>query len=199
MASDPHSRLVAFLKVALPLVALALLSTMFLVSSRIEPGDSIPFADGEVAERIRGEQVTGPLFSGVTDGGDKLNFTAEQLVTAENGPKRAQLPTAQLDFASGGSVHLEADQGEVDLEGDIATMSGNVVIDSSTGYVMRSDTITSRLSRLEVISPAEVRATGPAGTLTAGSMRIGEKGEDNGVQLLFTDGVKLVYDPKETE
>lgn len=199
MATDPYSRLVAVLKVALPLVALGILSTMFLVSSRIQPGDTIPFAEGEVAERIRGQQVTGPLFSGVTSSGDRISFAAEEIVTAENDTNAARNVDAQLDFATGGGVHLEAQRGDVDVDGDVATMTGDVVIESSTGYVMRSDTVTARLSRLDVVAPGEVRANGPAGTLTAGGMQIRQEQERDGVQLLFTNGVKLIYDPKEAE
>lgn len=199
MPTDPYSRLVTFLKVALPLVALAILSTLFLVSSRIEPGDTIPFAEGEIAERIRGEQVTGPLFSGLTDGGDRISFTAEQIVTLESKANSARNPTARLDFATGGSVELVADRGDLDIGKDIATMSGDVVIESTTGYVMRSDTLTARLSLIEIVAPGEVRAHGPGGTLTAGTMRIAEQDGVDGVQLIFTKGVKLVYDPKETE
>lgn len=198
MSADPYSRLIAFLKIALPLVALAILSTVFLVSSRIEPGESIPFAEGEVAERIRGQQITGPIFSGMTTGGDRISFSASEIVTTADNSNAAKNPVAQLEFAEGGGVRLEAERGDVDLDADVATMSGRVVIESTTGYVMRSDHVRSRLSSLEVVAPGDVSARGPAGDLRAGAMRIGEDGSGN-VQLLFTDGVKLIYDPKETE
>lgn len=198
MAGDPYSRLIAFLKVALPLVALGILSTVFLVSSRIEPGQTIPFPEGEVAERIRGQQVTGALYSGVTTGGDRINFFADEIVT-RNSRNVARNPIILLDFAEGGSMRLEAERGDVDIGGDVATMSRRVVIESTNGYVMRSDSITSRLSTVDVVSPGEVTADGPAGTLRAGAMRIGDRNGTGNLQLLFTDGVKLVYDPKATE
>jgi lipopolysaccharide export system protein LptC len=198
MASDPYSRLITVLKVALPLVALGILSTVFLVSSRIEPGDSIPFAEGEVAERIRSQQVTGPLFSGVTRGGDRITFSADDIVTADNA-NAAQNPVAQIDFSGGARLWLEADRGNVDLTGDLATMTDNVVIRDTLGFVMQSDLITSRLSSVEVVSPGNVTADGPLGHLEAGSMRVEEKDENGNVQLLFMRGVKLIYEPEETD
>ena len=42
---DRYSRMIAFLKVLLPLMALALLSTLFLLSQNTEPMASIPFAE----------------------------------------------------------------------------------------------------------------------------------------------------------
>ncbi len=199
MTGDPYSRLVSFLKIALPLVALAILSTVFLVSSRIEPGESIPFAEGEVAERIRSQQVTGSVFSGVTTGGDRISFSAREIVTAADRTNVAHHPVAQLDFASGGSVRLEAERGDVDLNRDIVTMTRDVVIESKTGYTLRSDSLTSHLSYLDIVAPGEVTGNGPAGTLRAGGMRISEQKDGGNVQLLFTDGVKLVYDPKEAK
>lgn len=197
MTADPYSRLIAFLKVALPLVALAILSTIFLVSSRMQPGETIPFAEGEIAERIRTQQVTRPLFSGVTSSGDRIGFSAEEIVTTEDRVNTAVSPVAQLDIATGSMIRLEAERGQVDLEADVATMMGEVVIESSNGFSVRSERIMSHLSFLEVRSPAEVTANGPAGTLTAGSMLIGDQTGSGRVELLFKDGVKLVYDPKD--
>ncbi len=197
MRGDPYSRLVAFLKVVLPLIALGLLSTLFLLSKRIEPGSSIPFAEGEITERIREQQVTGPFFSGVTTNGDKIAFTAQDLSTDTSTGNTARDVFAQLEFATGGTVILVADRAEINIDADMATLDGNILIESSTGYRMRSDTVTTQLSALMVVSPGEVRATGPAGDLTAGAMRISEQENASSVQLLFSSGVKLIYDPKD--
>jgi lipopolysaccharide export system protein LptC len=199
MASDPYSRLIAFLKILLPLLALGILSTIFLVSSRVETTNSIPFAEDEIAQRIRSQQVTGALFSGVTTGGDRISFTADEIVTDPDNVQVARSPVAEIDFSAGGGVRLESERGHVDLAADLAVMEGRVVIRDTSGYVMRSEEISSRLSSLDVVSPGEVTADGPPGTLRAGKMRIGKQGSGDNVHLLFTDGVKLVYDPKETE
>ena len=61
MKGDRHSRVVSWLKVLFPLIALALLSTLFLLSRAIEPQAVIPFADNEVQERLRDQHITGPF------------------------------------------------------------------------------------------------------------------------------------------
>ena len=43
-ATDRYSRLVFRLKVALPLVALAILSTLFFVAESLDPDAAIPYA-----------------------------------------------------------------------------------------------------------------------------------------------------------
>ena len=199
MAGDPYSRLVGILKVALPLVALALLSTLFLLSDRIEPGSTIPFAEGEITDRVTGQQVTGPLFSGTTSSGDLVTLRTEQLVQEGGTINQALNLTARIEFVAGGEVALVSDTGSFELGADKARLSGNVLIESSTGYRMRTDVVNARLSEIDIQAPTEVRATGPAGDLTAGSMQITAQGERGGAQLLFTDGVKLIYDPKQSE
>jgi lipopolysaccharide export system protein LptC len=199
MSGDSYSRLVGILKVALPIVALALLSTLFLLSDRIEIGSSIPFAEGEITERVDAQQVTGPVFAGATSSGDLITFKADQLVQDGSDGNRAVNVSARVTFTNGGQVAMVSDSGTFHIETDEARMKGNVLIESSTGYVMRTDLITAQLSELEVIAPGEVRATGPAGDLTAGAMEITTRGEGGNAQLLFTGGVKLVYDPKQSE
>ena len=46
-----HTRIVRWLKVALPLAALALLSTLFLVSNRIGGDIDLPYSEGEIEDR----------------------------------------------------------------------------------------------------------------------------------------------------
>ena len=199
MAGDPYSRMVGYLKVILPLIALGLLSTLFLVSDRIEPGSSIPFADGEIARRITGQQVTRPLFTGATEAGDLVTARAAEIVKAGPGQNRANSLSTLIELTSGGEVVLVADEGLFRIGSDLADLAGNVLIEDATGFRMRTDTLTTRLSVLDIVAPGEVRATGPAGNLTAGSMHMSRQTDASGVQLLFTGGVKLIYDPKEYE
>ena len=54
---DRHTRIVGWLKIGLPLAALAILSTLFLLSRRIEPADDLPFAQVELEDRARRQQI----------------------------------------------------------------------------------------------------------------------------------------------
>ncbi|MBL9052753.1 MAG: hypothetical protein JNN02_03385, partial [Tabrizicola sp.] len=46
--TDAHTRVVTWLKVLLPLAALAILSTLFLLADQINPDDALPFAEVDV-------------------------------------------------------------------------------------------------------------------------------------------------------
>ena len=88
---DRYSRMVALLKVLLPLAALALLSTLFLISRGVNIEATIPFADHEIEERMRGQQITAPFFSGTTAQGDEITVTAS--IARPGGPSSPAVAT----------------------------------------------------------------------------------------------------------
>lgn len=197
MQTDRYSQMVGWLKVLLPLIALGILSTLFLLSRVVDPEAVVPFADKEIQDRLRDQQVTGPVYSGVTADGDQLSFSAEKLTTPDigNGTNLAQDVSVVMDLVSGSQVTLTSDQGLFDLPGNRADLDGNVVITTSTGYRVQSEQLISRLSSLDVESPGPVTGDGPFGVLNAGAMRLTQEPEQTAAQLVFTNGVKLVYDP----
>lgn len=197
MQTDRYSQMVGWLKVLLPLIALGILSTLFLLSRVVDPESVVPFADKEIQDRLRDQQVTGPVYSGVTADGDQLSFSAEKLTTPDigNGTNLAQDVSVVMDLVSGSQVTLTSDQGLFDLPGNRADLDGNVVITLSTGYRVQSEQLISRLSSLDVESPGPVTGDGPFGVLNAGAMRLTQEPEQTAAQLVFTNGVKLVYDP----
>ncbi|MGB3251218.1 MAG: hypothetical protein WBB13_18855, partial [Tabrizicola sp.] len=69
---DRHTRLVGWLKVALPLTALAILSTLFLVARRIDPEAALPYAEVDVEDLAREPRMTAPTYAGTTEDGAAL-------------------------------------------------------------------------------------------------------------------------------
>ncbi|WP_192967199.1 hypothetical protein [Phycobacter azelaicus] len=198
---DRYSRTVAYLKVLLPLTALALLSTLFLISRGIDTEAVIPFAQKEIEERMRGQQVTAPFFSGTTSQGDQIMVTAS---TARPGSSSGSGATAndlqaEIRMATGGQMTLASESGSVYPDQDRALFKGNVILTSSDGLVVETEELESALSAVSAESPGPVRATGPLGVLTAGQMLVRAESEGAPVQLLFKNRVKLVYDPSKTE
>ncbi|UWR26448.1 LPS export ABC transporter periplasmic protein LptC [Sulfitobacter sp. S223] len=189
--------MVALLKVAFPLAALALLSTLFLLSRALDTDTPIPFADVEIQERLRDQQITGPFFSGATTGGDQMSFSAEKLVTLPGrvGGNRAENVLATLEAVDGATFKLQADVAELDIGANTAVLNGDVIMDTSTGYHINTARLTAMISDLDVATDGEVLASGPLGELTAGKMRVFKPNPTDSTQMLFSDGVKLVYTP----
>lgn len=197
---DLYSRMVALFKVLLPLAALAILSTVFLLSRSVDPTATIPFAEKEMADRMRDQQVTAPYFSGTTSKGDEIMVTASiARPGGPNSPAEATDLSAQITMADGVRLTLRSDTGSVAVDKDIATFQGNVIITTTTGYVVLTDTLHSALSGITANTPGEIEGSGPLGDFTAGNMQIDTKTEGGPVHMLFKNGVKLIYDPKRSE
>lgn len=201
MKVDRYSRAVAWLKVALPLAALGILSTLFLLSRVVDPTQAIPFADTEVQERLLNQRVSGPYYSGTTADGDQIAFVAESVVTPNGftGPSDAEDVFVKIDLVDGGTVEVTSLTASIDVAQDISDLTGEVVITTSTGYVVTSDAITARVTQLDIRSPETVFADTPAGDLVAGSMHLTTPEPDAPAQLFFTNGVKLIYLPKQVK
>lgn len=190
-----YSQVVTFLKVVLPLFALALLSTLFLFSKSREPGTNLPFIDAIRQGDIAREQLGAPSFAGTTERGDMLTMTASRARPDGEGRIAAEDLRAKLILSDGSDVQLTSDQAMLVEAAKEIELSGNVRVTSSTGYVVTTPGLVSSIQQTSARSTGPVSGTGPAGTIEAGALEIlpTENGED--VQLRFTGGVKLVYQP----
>ncbi|MDU8927828.1 hypothetical protein RXV86_10575 [Alisedimentitalea sp. MJ-SS2] len=199
-----YSRMVAWLKVLLPLAALALLSTLFLFSRNIDPTTTIPFTTIDLTERARDERITAPEFAGVTEQGHRIEFHAASAKPDLESPSRAsaEVLDARIDLTSGAVITFQSKGGVIDDEADRATLTGDVVVQSSTGYEVHTDALISGMRAIFAETPGPITGTGPPGDFTAGRMLMTDMAEtgaesdgEPAIHLLFTDGVKLLYDP----
>jgi len=196
---NTYSRVVAWLKVLLPVIALVLLSTMFLISRTIDPSRAIPFANVDVEGMVRDQRISSPAFSGVTKDGAALSITAE---TARPLPDNAdgmsaETLKARIETPDGARVDIEAAHAVVDGAASVLTLSGGVVVTTSTDYRIEAAGLVTKMDRAEMESEGAVQATGPLGTLDAGQASIAPADGDASTYLLvFKDGVKLIYVPK---
>src|SRR6056297_307526 len=193
-----HSQLVAWLKIILPLAALGLLSTLFLLSRSIDTNNAIPFSDIDIEKRAREQGASNPAFAGVTDSGDQVIVNARIAWPDLSNPERilAEAVDAQLLLTTGEVIDITSDSAEVLQQEYIATLIGNVVVTTSTGYRMTTETLESRFDKLHAESLAPVSGTGPPGKLDAARMLLTSDPDTGDAHLLFTGGVKLLYQPQ---
>lgn len=193
---DRHSAFVAWAKMLLPLVALALLSTLFLLARPPGIGDGdIPYADLEVlAEEQR---ISAPAISGVASDGSLIELTA---TSARPDGDRLEVEEIRATILEPGGalVSIRAGLGEIDSVARTARLSGLARVETSSGFAVETAALSAdfETGRLETLGPLEAQA--PFGELTAGRLVI-ETPEDGGRQLDFRDGVRLVYRPPTDE
>ncbi|PLL14796.1 LPS export ABC transporter periplasmic protein LptC [Tabrizicola sp. TH137] len=195
---DGWSRLVGLLKVVLPLAALGALSTLFLLSDRINPEDALPFAEVDVEERLREPRMTRPAYAGMTEDGSAIEVTAGEARPAQEGVKgqSAADVTGVMTTPDGVVTHLVADAANLPQDQSEVVFTGNVVLDHETGYRVRTEEMIANLQRTDVRSDLPVVADGPVGQITADRMRLTQDGAGGGGYLLvFNGNVKLIYQP----
>lgn len=190
-----HSQMVGWAKIVLPLCALGLLSTLFLFArGTSDPSD---FALGEVAEIAREQRVSAPEFSGVTDDGSVIVIAAR---SARPDTERAGTITIddmrlRLDGTDGSSVEITAIQGEVNSVDQEARLLGLARLETSNGYALETSGLVAQLRTGRIMSDGVVEIRAPFGQMTAGQVIIETDANESGQQILFTKGVRLLYNP----
>lgn len=195
-----HSTAVAWLKVALPLLALAILSTLFLVGRTVDPSDAIPFAEVDIQDRVREPRLTNPTWAGVTDDGAALTIAASEArpEQANGAAASAAALVADLQTPDGASTQLTAANGVFDTANKSLEISGGVTITTSTGYALQTEAMTAALDRTSLVSDTALTGRGPVGTLSAGAMELVQDGDGTGrYVLVLKNGVKLIYQPSD--
>lgn len=196
---DTYSYVIGWLKILLPLAALALLSTLFLIGRGSDPAANIPFANRDGGDDPARQQIVAPRYAGVTAKGDQLTLTADSAEPAAEGLDQvlAHQLDARIDVSDGSHITLRSDRALVSDGEQSADLEGEVRIESSNGYRIDTERLRTALDRIEAETLAPVSGEGPAGRFTAGKLTITPDGTGEDVQLLFTEGVNLIYDPKD--
>jgi lipopolysaccharide export system protein LptC len=195
--TNAYSRMVGALKVVLPLVALGLLSTLFLLSEPPDPERALPFAEVDVAQLAREQRLSAPHFAGVLNTGRQITLTADaavpdfettDVIVTDN-------VTGQIAMEGDGMLLIDARAGRIDVSRRVADLSGDVVAEVSEGYTLFSDAVALRLAEFGMTSPGATEIVGPGLTLAAGSMAL--DGRDGAAVVRFDGGVRVVFEPAE--
>lgn len=190
-----HSRVVAVLKIALPLVALAILSSLFLFSRQINPEDAIPYAKVDIEDRLREPRLTDAGLSGMTADGAALTLNMAEARPQPDGGGTATGISGRLATPDGANTDIAAANGTVDTATRSAELSGGVTLKSSAGYTVSSPGFGLALDRTWAESRGPVVADGPMGKLTADKMKLDQKSQGGGYLLVFNGNVRLLYQP----
>jgi lipopolysaccharide export system protein LptC len=193
-ATNRYSTLVTWVKVALPLIALALLSTLFLFSRTPDPEAALPFAEVDIEELVREQRLSQPRFAGTMEDGREVTLVAATAAPAPANPNLIQLTEVEtrITLSAADRLLLTAREGEIDLAAQHVALQHGVSADTTSGLSLASDRVTVAMDSLRLASPGPIELRGDGVTLTAGAMEMtGPEGE---AFLSFTGGVRLLYD-----
>jgi lipopolysaccharide export system protein LptC len=190
---DRHLRRVRQLKVFLPLLALAIISSLFLFSRSITLEGVLPIAEVDIADRMREPKMTQVVIATTNADGAVIEITANAVVPLSEDQAKANRADGSITYASGEVTTLASPVVMYNDTTAMAELTGGVEV-TSLGYVVNSAAFDVDINAATLDSRSDVVAVGPLGQLNAGRMHA--KQTDGGLVLVFNSGVRLIYNPK---
>lgn len=192
-----YSRLVAWLKILLPLVALGILSSVVFFARDAEDHRTIPFVTQDSGAETPDERLTKPEYVGLTTDGSMVSLRADHVTPVGGDPQvlDARSLDGRIETDGGRTVTAKGVRARIDLTANVTRFSGEVQFETSDGYDLLTPDLSTRLDVTRAESPGPIRGTAPYGTLDAGSMvySVRESGQS---LLVLSGGVKLIYEPR---
>ncbi len=192
-----YSRIVAWMKVLLPLAAVAVISALFL-SAQKESNLSEIFTTEELLTLGAGLRLDNPRFAGVTENGEPFAIQADWALPDSAMPRIIDLenPEGEIEMSDGRTFAARSATGRMHRKQKILVLGGGVVLDTSDGYHAETELLEIDLGAETAMSPGPVSGTGPAGQIDAGSFRAttGAIGV-GGRTIWFENKVRLVLIP----
>jgi lipopolysaccharide export system protein LptC len=192
-----YSRLVFWMKVALPLGALAVVAVIYFGGR--DPADlSDLFTADELATLGAGLRLDNPRFAGVTDRGEAYSVEADWALPDSPMPLRIDLekPRAEIDLEDGRKLTGNSTIGHMLRVEKRLVLEGRVVLDTSDGYHMETERLELDMEGKLAHSPGPVRGYGPNGTIESGSLRAEAASKAKGPgKIWFENRVRLVFSP----
>lgn len=196
-ADNAYSRFVAWVKIILPLAAIALLSMMFLFARTNDPETVIPFADIDVEQLAREQRLANPSYAGVTEDGRAISFSAGEIQGIANSSDQivALDLAATLTRGEEEELRIQAPRAVINQDTGDARLLGGALMSTASGFTVQTDELRANLRNTAFESAGTIQIEGPFGSVVAGQMRITTKPETGDYLVDFTNGVKVLYLP----
>lgn len=193
-----RTRIVRWLRVLLPLVALVMLSTMFLLSRQSDTESRIPYAEVDAKAAAQDGRIVGPEYMGVTGDGVQMSLRASS-ATPDGGSDGGDAIDLRLDWQRPDGVIADIIAPKGGTRDGVVSLEGGVVMSTSTGWQVRTQQIDAQTDESVITADQGIQADAPFGTLRADRMRLapdegGEAGDKPAI-LNFSGGVRLIYQP----
>lgn len=195
-ALSGYSRLIFWLKIVLPILALIILSTLFLFARRIDFEGALPYAEVDINALANDPRLTAPAYSTVTEDGTAIRVVADSARpgATPNDPATAENVLAVYDLKDGGKVTVSARAATMDPAAQRLRLEGDVTVLTTDGYDLRARTMEGPLDRTDITADGDVHGKAPLGTISSEKVRIsGPVGEQ---LLVFKGAVRLIYRPE---
>ena len=190
-----YSKTVYVLKIVLPLIALGMLASLFLLSrSQTATPVALPFSDSDLDARIREQRISSPIYNGTNTAGDDISLSAGKIIPQITPDSPGQMTDLAVTVATaaGTEFGITADLGEYDSKTTTVALRGGVDLTTSAGYQITSPSVVFDPRQTRLIAQGPIVGQGPNMTLTAGKLEISRPNGTESLQIRFTQGIKVV-------
>ncbi len=175
-----HSRMVAAMRLALPVLAAVLLAALALWSKLGLDGQNFILALQALGpQRVESMSMSNPHFSGIDDKKRPFSVTAKEATQLDRWGDLVDLkePQADITLENGSWVSLSSDQGRYHRQGRILDLTGAVNVYHDQGYELHTRDVKVNLADSKATGHEAVEGQGPAGDLTAEGIELTDAGK----------------------
>lgn len=192
-----YSRLVGWLKVILPVAAVAIVISMFAYSALLDFGENTTFTVSEIERSGNELKMSQPRLTFLDKKEQEFVVTAATATQIGDRPNVWFLNSIVADMkpVDGGWMQLLSTEGELDSDAELMDLSGVIQVYTHDGYEMHATTANVNFGTGAVISKTPVQGKGPRAKLSAESMEIDESGDI----LHFEGNVRLTIEPEDEQ
>ena len=193
-----YSNTVFYLKLTLVFLGLLALVLIFLSAKKLDPSTEIPFAK-EIDFATLDDGLTKPLYSSMTNSGDELRISADQVISTED-KDTALIKSAILKIFSdsGSDVFLSSDTALLNKGKKNLIFSQNVILKSDDKLKITAPQIFTALDQTLIKADGPVKGLFVNSNIEAGQLNIFRDSKSSNLVISFTKGVKMVYNPSQT-
>ncbi|MEO8531702.1 MAG: hypothetical protein ABI459_10795 [Deltaproteobacteria bacterium] len=193
---DAWSRAVSYAKVLMPLGALAILSTLFLLSRKVDAViDLSAFNAADLAQTI-----ANPRFAGVSDDGSTFQLAARAAnpVASSTDQMKVDDINLSMDLRDGSRIDARATLAFIDMRAKTVVLENKPVITTSNGYDITGDDISISYGDNRVVTATKIAVSGPTGLITADQLTLTDRGTNaSDYKMVFSGNVHMTIQPTE--
>jgi lipopolysaccharide export system protein LptC len=194
-AAARHSRLVGFLRFAIPAGIVAIVSIL-VVATFFNPFRLIaafPIDPGKIS--LSGTKIVMelPRLNGFTSDSRPYELTARTAAQDLTKPDILELKDvdAQVELKDGQHVTITSPNGVYDTKGELLKLNDRITVNSTSGYEGDLSEATINVATGNIVSESPVKLKLPNGLLNANRLEVME----NGALILFSGGVEMTVNP----
>jgi lipopolysaccharide export system protein LptC len=191
-----RSRVIAALKLGLPLLALGLMSSVVLLATPVDPSRALATAEIDVAERARDPRLSGARYAGVTDSGAAIRVEAGLARSDAGNALRfeGEALVMRIEGATSGDLTARSDLGAIDRSAGRFEMQGDVRIDQAPDTWLEASMIEGALDSTWLEAEGPVTGWLQGADIAAGHLSVTDDPDNPGsLRLVFSQGVRLIY------